>query len=198
MPGQFLRNGKKMSLTALTVTLPADEPPLSVEQAFDRLNLDTKITNSTPFGSVMPDPESSSLAYELVLVNIEPLNLINEEHGIFYQQIGEYEIGVADFKDLVEGIQKNVIQDLKTRLVLNELYVLALEEAQNPQQQYITGDPNLIGGGANLPPGFGSQTETMPTADIPEEIIKENSQMNYGAMYSQIKKTTTFEEVTKP
>lgn len=185
LPGCYHTTGRKLGLSALTVELPADNP-LTIEQAFEKLNLDTKIENAVPFGSVMPLPQTSTLMYEMVLVNIEPLNLIDEERGIYYQEKGKFEIGVADFKDLISGIQSNIVQDLKTRMMLNELYLLAVEESarNNESNQMMSGNKDLIGGGSNLPDGYGEQTDTMKTSNIPDEVMKQNSQMDYGSIYS--------------
>ena len=158
--------------------------------------MDTQIENAIPFGSVMPFPETSNKAYELVVINIAPLKLIDEERGIYYQEKGKFEIGVTEFKDVIQGIQNEVIQDLKTRLILNELYILALEESsKNQNTNQMAGNPSLIGGGANLPAGYGEQTETMKTSNIPDEILEQNSQMDYGAIYSK-SSVGNFEEIS--
>ena len=190
LPGQFTASGKKMGLTALTVDLPMNEQ-ITIEQAFEKLNLNTKVVNPIPFGSVMPDVENSSIAYELVVVNVEPLNLIDSERGIFHQEKGVYEIGVAEFRDIVEGIKNGIIQDMKTRLLLNELYILAIEESRQNQDpnNMMTGNPDLIGGGLNLPAGYGSQSETVKTSNIPDEVIEQNSKMDFGSIYSKVTPT---------
>lgn len=197
LPGAFNTTGRKLGLTALTVELPSDNP-LTIDQAFEKLNLNTKIENAIPFGSVMPDPEHSTTMYEMVLVNIEPLDLIDEARGIFYQEKGKYEIGVTDFKDLIFAIQNNIIQDLKTRLVLNELYVLALEEnAQNRNTNLMmAGNKNLIGGGYNLPDNYGDQTEMAKTGNVSEEILKQNTQLDFGKIYSN-SKSSEFKPIIK-
>jgi len=186
MPGAYARTGKKMGLTALTIELPENDP-LTIEQAFALLELKTNIAQAIPFGSVMPHPNTTNEAYELILVNIEPLELIDEERGIYYQKKGEYEIGVAGFKDIIDGIQHNIIQDMKTKLLLNELYIMALEESSkstNPNNMNA-GNSNLIGGGSNLPNNFGEQSHSMKTSDIADEVIEQNSQMDYGSIYSK-------------
>lgn len=185
MPAQSIRAGKKMGLEALTVELPMDNP-LSIEQAFSTLNIETKIINAIPFGCVMPDPVNSTLAYELVLLHIEPLNLLFKENGIYSQKPNEYEIGVVAFKDLLHGIQNNVITDLKTRMILDEFYILASEEAkaQNNGNHDNSGKKDLLNGGANLPAGYGSQNGTVKTRDIPEEVLQANSKKDHGALYT--------------
>lgn len=196
MPGAYARIGRKMGLSALYVELPEDDP-LTIEQAFAQLGLNTKMENAIPFGGVMPSPIDSTLAFEMVVVNVEPLDLIDEERGIFFQKKGEYEIGVVEFKDIMEGIQNNIIQDIATRLLLNELYIMAVEEGQKNQDPntMMTGNEGLIGGGSNLPNGYGEQTDTMKTSVVPDEILEANSKMDFGAIYSKASPKSDFKSV---
>lgn len=196
MPGAYNAVGRKLGLSALTVELPTDNP-LTIDQAFDLLNLDTRVENAIPFGSVMPLPYTSTIMYEMVLVHIEPLQVMDEERGIYYQEKGKFEIGVIDFKDIIEGIHANIVQDLKTRLMLNELYILALEESSKNRDpnQMMVGNKDVIGGGANLPNGYGQQTDTMRTSIIPEEIIQQNSQKDFGSIYSTSSKEKGFKPI---
>jgi|SaaInlStandDraft_4_1057021.scaffolds.fasta_scaffold45990_2 hypothetical protein len=185
-PGAYARTGKKMGLVALTVDLNEDEP-LTIEQVWKDLNLSAAMQDAIPFGGVMPYPETSNMAYELILIQTEPFDLIDNERGLIYQEKGKYEIGIVKFGEIVEGIQSNLIQDLKTRLILNELYVLALEESTKSQDpnHMNAGNENMIGGGNNLPTGYGEQDNTMKTSDIPDEILDENAQMDYGSIYAK-------------
>jgi len=183
-PGQYFRTGNKVGLTALTVELPM-ETPLTIEQAFEKLELNTEIVNPIPFGCVMPDPINSMLAYEIVLVNIEPLKLLDTATGIFKQVPNEYEIGVVEFREIIGAIQENTVTDLKTRFILSELYLMALEESQLNAGQ-------SIGSGQNLPAGFGSQEGTMKTGNISDEVIKEKSKLDQGSIYAKIDTNATF------
>jgi len=196
MPGAFNVVGRKLGLSALTVELPTDNP-ITIDQAFDLLNLDTRIENAIPFGSVMPLPYTSTIMYEMVLVHIEPLQLIDEERGIYYQEKGKFEIGVLDFKDIIAGIHNNIVQDLKTRLLLNELYIMALEESaknRDPNQMMV-GNKDIIGGGSNLPNGYGQKADTMKTSLIPNEIIEQNSQKDFGAIYAKKSTEKSFKTI---
>lgn len=197
MPGQFFRTGSKMGLSALEVELPMDNP-ITIEQAFELLELNTNIVNAIPFGCVMPDPTNSTKAYELVLVNIEPLTLKHESSGIFFQKEGEYEIGVSEFRALLPAIQHNAVTDLKTRILLNELYIMALEEATILKQDN-TSNSNVIGGGYNHPSEFENSNDfndVMKTGNITDEIIKQQSRLDQGAMYA-VKSANTFKSIAK-
>lgn len=189
MNGSYAMNGTKMGLSALTVSLPKDNP-ITLEDAYAQLGLNTTIQNAIPFGAVMSNPFNSTETYEMVVVQVEPIQLLDTKKGIVSQMKGEYEVGIVPFDDILEAIQSNFIQDLKTRMILSELYIMALEEANN-----TTSNESVIGGGANLPSGFGSQENTIKTTDIPDEIILENSQKDYGAIYSKIKKSADFKSI---
>ena len=88
---------------------------------------------------------------------------------------------------------------------MNELYIMALEESAkqkdgNSEQMTGVGNSasnNMIGGGQNLPDGFGNQVETMATSTIPDEVLEENSRQDYGAMYSQVKPDGGFKTIEK-
>jgi len=200
MPGSYARTDRKMGLSALTVDLPEDSK-IGFEEVFNSLGLESQIQNAIPLGSVMPLPYTSTLCYELVLVHIEPVIHLDKQRGIVLQKKGEYEIGTMKFSDLVHAIRDRFVQDLKTKLILNELYILSVEESvkqmQNNQQgNHMIGNKDMIGGG-NLPAGFDNQTDTMPTSTIPDEVIAANSKKDYGAMYSIAKPTDNFSTVEK-
>jgi len=188
LPGAYSRTNKKMGLTCLSTPLP-EGSPITIEEAFENLNVPATLQDTIPFGSVMIDPKNSSAATELVLAQIEPVELLDENRGIVYQEKGQYEIGVVEFDALLEAIQENFIQDITTRFMLSELYILAVEEA-NKQGE----DGNSIfekGGNAGGIVGGGEEygkiehTEhTEQTDDIPEDILAENADMNFGAMYN--------------
>lgn len=203
MPGCYARTGRKMGISALTADLPEGDEQLSVQTVYDNFGIGATMQNATPFGSVMPSPKTSTAGYELVLVHIEPVEYIDKNREIIVQKKGEYEIGTVKFGDLIEAINKNIIQDLKTRLVLNELYILALEESANQQKgsgqnpNDTTTSSNMIGGGQNLPDGFGNNEDVMTTSTIPEEVIEENSRPDYGVMYSQAKPDGGFKTIEK-
>lgn len=193
LPGSYARTGRKMGLSAITVEVPEDVP-LTVEQAYEKTNVKASIQNIIPFGSVMPRPQKSNMAYEMVLVQIEPVELIDVDRGLIYQEKGAFEIGIVTFDELLSAIQDNLIQDLITRMMLSELYILALEESNKMQNtnNMMVGNQNLIGGGSNLPEGFGDQSEHVKTSDIPDEIIAENSKMDFGSIYSKASSSNGF------
>jgi hypothetical protein len=56
--------------------------------------------------------------------------LIDVDRGLIYQEKGAFEIGIVSFDELLSAIQDNLIQDLITRMMLSELYILALEESR--------------------------------------------------------------------
>ncbi len=194
-PGGFKRTGKKMGITALTITLPEDKQ-ITVEEAYDMLQLPAKLQRAIPFGSVMTDPMNSDETFELVLIEIDPVSLLDKKRGIVYQEKGKFEIGAIRFSDILEGINNQLIVDMKTRLILNELYIMAMEQNNRERQENI----GAVGGGSNLPPGFGEQKDTVKTADIPDEVIAQNSQKDFGAIYSKASATsdTEFVPITKP
>lgn len=196
MPGSYARTGRKMGLSVVSVELPEDEP-ITIEQAYEKTNIGAKMQNAIPFGSVMPRPFVSNAAFEMVLVQIEPVELIDTERGIIYQEKGKYEIGVVAFDEILSAIQDNFIQDLTTRMMLSELYILALEEANNNNnpQNMMSGNEGIIGGGSNLPEGFGSQTDTVRTGDLDDEFIAQNSQMDFGSIYSKATSNAGFTTV---
>ena len=201
LPGGFARTGRKMGISALTVELPEDTP-ITLDQAYASLNLTAKMQNAIPFGSVMPSPESSSEAFELVLVHTEPFEFLDKKRGIIHQEKGKYEIGAVKFAELIEGISGHIISDMKTRLILNELYILAIEESMKQQQgtpgNQTVGRSDMVGGGSNLPPGFGDQTDTVKTSTIPDDIIAKNSQTDFGAMYARASTNGDFKTIERP
>ncbi len=138
--GGYVRTGRKMSISALTTILPTDKP-ITLEEAFNKLNLQTSIQNAIPFGSVMLDPINSTEAFELVLVQVEPISPMDQKTGIISQVKGQYEIGLVPFDDILDAIQSNLIQDLKTRMILSELYIMALEESN----KVVDNNPGIIG-----------------------------------------------------
>lgn len=199
MSGGYLRNGRKMGITAITIDLPEDKP-ITIEEAYASLNLGAKFQSAIPFGSVMISPENSTETYELVLVQTEPFTFLDKQRGIIKQEKGKYEIGAVKFSEIVEGIQNQIVNDIKTRLILNELYILAIEEgnksANNNNGNHNTG---IIGGGENLPPGFGGDNyDTVKTSPIPDDVIAKNSQMDFGAMYAKASTSGDFKTIERP
>lgn len=187
LPGAYTRTNRKMGLTCLSTPLP-EGTPITIEEAFEDLNVPATLQDTIPFGSVMIDPKNSSAATELVLAQIEPVEMIDESRGIVYQEKGQYEIGAVEFDSLLEAIQENFIQDIITRFMLSELYILAVEEANKQgeegnsmfEQGGNTG--GIVGSGEEY--GKIDYTEqTEQTDNIPEDILAENADMNFGAMY---------------
>lgn len=189
MPGAYAIKGKKIGVSALTVDLPK-ETPLTIEQTFEKINvyLNTKMNNPIPFGSVMPLPKRSNMMYEMVLLHVEPMEMIDYGRGIIYQKKGEFEIGVSAFSDVIEAIENDLLEDMKTRLMLSELYILALQESENNPNpnQMMSGNDEMIGGGNNLSQNsIIDANQTMKTSEIPDEIIQENAKKDYGSIYSR-------------
>lgn len=199
LPAGFKRTGRRMGISALTMELPEEEH-ITVEEVYARLNLPAKMQEAIPYGNVMLDPLTSTRSFEMILIQIDPIAMLDKKRGIVYQEKGKYEIGAIRFSDIMEGIATLVITDLKTRLILNELYILALEQGNNAPPQQVLTDPEKIGGGANLPPGFGEQKETVKTSDIPDEVIAQNAQKDFGAIYSRAvpSANTEFVPIQKP
>ncbi len=191
LPGAYSRTGRKMGLSCLDVILPTDEP-MTIEEAFETLHTGAKLQDSIPFGSVMLHPETSSEAVEMVLAHIDPPEMIDEDRGIIYQEAGKFEIGIVAFDEILGAIQENFIQDMTVRLMLSELYIMAMEEA-NKQNGDVSGDMNaggegMIGGANENYPKAAQDTvqnETEKTSTIPDDVIAENSQMDFGAIYSK-------------
>ena len=194
-PGSFIRTGKKMGLSTLNVELPIDNP-LTIEEAFKKLDIDVNIQNAIPFGSVMLAPTESDQTIEMVLVQIDPPTFLDEKRQIIKQEPEKYEIGTVPFDALLAAIHDNFLQDITTRMMLSELYILAMEEANN--QQYQNGadfseasqnNNSLIGGGSNHTTEFyeNAQDENLPrTSNINEELLKQNSQKDFGAIYQNL------------
>jgi len=178
LKGAYVRTGRKMGITCLTTELPEDNT-ISIEEAFAQLNVSAILQNTIPFGSVMINPKNNDNATELVLAQIEPVELIDEERGIVFQQKGEYEIGAVEFDSLLEAIQENYIQDITTRFMLSELYIMAVEEAnkQDGEGDSIFNQGGNSGGmiGSNEPTeeyskiDFNDDTES--TDDIPSDLL---------------------------
>ncbi len=201
LPGAYSRTGRKMGLTVLSTELPEDKP-LTIEEAFKTLNIPANIQNAIPFGGIMPNPEVSNAANEMVLVQIDPPEFIDDVRGLMIQEIGQFEIGVVDFKEILGAIQENFIQDAITRLMLSELYILAVEEAHKQSNGNVEGtrpfQPGDIGGGANHPQTYAEDFSTgEKTSAIPDDIISQNSQLDFGAIYSQAKVDDGFNTIIK-
>lgn len=172
--GGYVRTGRKMGISALTTVLPI-EKPLTVEEAFEKLNLQTTIQNAIPFGSVMLDPINSTEAFELVLVQVEPIIPLDAKTGIVHQVKGQYEIGLVPFDDILDAIQSNLIQDLKTRMILSELYIMALEESN----KLVDNNPGLAST-QNDKYNFTPEVENQPVKDeIPYQDM-----MHQASIYS--------------
>jgi len=191
LPGAASRTGRKMGLTCLTTELPEDNP-LTIEEVFNTLNVNATLQDSIPFGSIMLNPIATTDSVELVLAHIDPPLLLDEARGIISQAPGEYEIGIVGFDEILTAIQENFIQDTTTRLMLSELYILAMEEAnnqeQNPEGLYESKSAEgVIGAGEQYPQAAQSSVgkDLENTSDIPNSIIEENSQMDFGAIYSK-------------
>ena len=187
LQGAYLRTNRKMGLTCLTTILP-EGTPITIEEAFNQLNVPATLQDTIPFGSIMIDPKNSSAATELVLAQIEPVELLDESRGIVYQEKGKYEIGAIEFDSLLEAVQENFIQDITTRFMLSELYILAVEEAnkqgENGNSMFEKGGNagGIIGSGEEY--GKIDHTDKPEQTDnIPEDILAENADMNFGAMY---------------
>ena len=194
VPGSFSRNGRKMGISALTVELPMDEP-LTIDQAFESINkyLNVTLQEGIPYGSVMPQPVNSDMGFELILAHVEPVTMIDEKRGIVYQEKGKFEIGVVPFSDVIEAIQQGLLEDMKTRLILSELYILALNESNKEQNEgtMMSGNPDLIGGGNNISPDMDiEQSETMRTGNIPDDVLEKNSQTDFGSIYANTTPST--------
>lgn len=199
MPGSYKRTGRRMGITALTTVLPEDQH-ISPEQAFKSLNLPAEMQEALPYGNIMLNPTSTNESFEMLLVQIDPIAMLDKKRGIVYQEKGKFEIGVIKFSDVIQGIANQLIVDMKTRLILTELYILAIEQAgTTPNQRPLT-DQEQIGSGANLPAGFGEQKGTVKTSDIPDEVIAQNAQKDFGAIYSRAvpSANTEFVPIQKP
>ena len=203
MAGCHSRTGRKMGISALTAELP-ETSQLSIQEVYDTFGLGATMQNAIPFGSVMPNPKTSTEGYELVIVHIEPVEYIDENRKIIVQKKGEYEVGTVAFGDLIKAINDNMIQDTKTRLILNELYILVLEERANQQEgdgqnqnTMMEENDGMIGGGQNLPNGYGEQEDTMATSNIPEEVLEKNANKDYGAIYSRANPEKGFKTIEK-
>lgn len=190
LKGGFVRTGRKMGITCLTTILP-EGSPITIEEAFKTLNVPATVQDTIPFGSVMLDPKNSDSATELVLAQIEPVEFLDEGRGIVFQQKGEYEIGAIEFDALLEAVQENFIQDITTRFMLSELYIMAMEEANKQGEGGNSmfeqgGNTGGIVGGEENPEQYGKidfTDDTEVTEEIPEDILAQNADMNFGAMY---------------
>lgn len=194
--GAFKLTGRKMGLSTINVILPTDKQ-ITIEEAFALTGLEANVQNPTPFGSIMTNPQNSTRAFEMVLLQIDPPALIDEARCIVKQVPNEYEIGIIPFDSMLGAIQDNFLQDITTRLMLSELYIMAMEEAKNQgagmdQAQFSenSNGGNMIGGGGNHPNEFYENAEApqedMPkTSQVSDEILHQNSQKDFGAIYAQ-------------
>lgn len=198
MPGSYARTGKKMGISAITFSLPEDKP-LSIEEVWEKLNLPAAMQNAIPFGSIMLDPLNTTKTFEMVVIQTEPFEFLDKSRGIILQEKGKFEIGAVKFSDIISGINSNVFTDMKTRLILNELYILAVEESNKKQDtnNMMSGNPDLIGGGSNLPSGFGNNKpdDVIKTSYIPDEVIAENAKKDFGSIYSNVKPNSGFKSI---
>jgi len=173
LSGAYHKTGKKLGITALSTILPSDKN-LTIEEAFNKLDLPATLQNSIPIGGVMTNPKNSTEAYEIVLVQIDPIELLDETRGIVKQVKGEYEIGVVNFDELLEAIHENYIQDIIVRFMLGELYILAMEEAnksnENIEQNSLENEYSSIG------------DEELKSDNKNDNI---NTQTDYGKLYSR-------------
>jgi len=196
-PGSFHRTGRKMGLSTINIELPMDKQ-VTIEEAFKQTGLDVNVQNATPFGSVMTTPKDSVHAIEMVLVHVDPPEPIDEARCIVKQVPNEYEIGTIPFDEMLGTIQDNFLQDITTRLMLSELYIMAVEEANNQQggmdQSQFSQNSNggsIIGGGGNHPQEFYDNVESPEPDDMPktsavaDEVLAQNAQKDFGAIYSK-------------
>lgn len=186
LPGAYLRTNIKIGITCLSTPLPSGEP-ITIEEAFGNLNIPATLQDTIPLGRVMIDPKKSSATTELVLAQINPVELLDESRGIVYQEKGQYEIGAVEFDALLKAVQDNFIQDITIRFMLNELYILAVEEGN---KQGKDGNSSFEKGG-NAGGIVGAEeygkinhtNDTEQTDNIPDDILTENADMEFGAMY---------------
>jgi len=198
-PGAEQRTGRKMGLSVLNVELPTDKP-LTIEEAFEKLDSGLVIQNATPFGSVMTDPVKSNYAVEMVLVQVEPPEFLDEKRKIIKQDPGNYEVGAIPFDAMLGAIHDNFLQDMTTRMMLSELYIMVIEEAQQQAQGQNPADfsqaaqsgsnQGVIGGGANHTQDFYDNADDpensglSKTSNIDDDLLKQNQQKDFGAIYS--------------
>lgn len=187
LKGGYARTGRKMGITCMSTTLP-DGDPITIEEAYNQLEIPAQLQDTIPFGSIMLDPKKTDVATELVLAQIEPVELLDENRGIVFQKKGEYEIGAIEFDALLEAVQENFIQDITTRFMLSELYIMAVEEAnkqgENNESMFDQGGNSggIVGGGEQYGK-IDHTTETEKTEEIPDDLLAQNADMNFGAMY---------------
>lgn len=196
MAGAYSRFGMKMGLSVLTTELPQDNP-LTIQEAYANIGINAEIQNPIPYGCIMIEPTKTTETYEIVLAQIEPPKMLDADRGIILQKKGEYEIGVVAFDDLVTAIQENYIQDILTRHMLSELYILVVNEQQAQNSNNVP-ENDLIGGGANLPADYHSAvSEVAKTIDISDEVLEQNAQMDFGSIYSKVSSQPSFEPINK-
>ena len=193
LPGAVLRADLGMGFTALETLLPEDGTNQTVEEAFTELGLPCTIQNPIPTGNVMLNPMNSTEAYELVVAQIDPPETLDDPSGVIKQVKGEYEVGLMEFDDLLAAIHQNLVLDMKTRLIVSELYILVADEqaqqmagqGQDMSNGTIGGGNNgLVGGGMNRPGEADGVEDAIVTGDIPDEILEQNAQTDFGAIYS--------------
>lgn len=189
--GAYIRTGRKMGISVMMTELPV-ETQLSIDDAFKTMDIDLKIQNAVPFGSIMTHPTNSSFAVEMVLVQIEPPIFLDEKRKIIKQEAGKFEVGSIPFDAILDAIHENFLQDMTSRLMLSELYIMAMEEANKQSQddsQFYQKDTNKIGGGSNHASEFyeNISKEDLPrTSNVSDEILNQNQKKDFGAIYSNI------------
>jgi len=182
MPGAYTRTGRKLGLSCISLELPEDEQ-ITVEDAFTKFNIKANIQNAIPFGSIMKFPKTSRDANEMVLVHIDPPE-ITAGMEVKADNIDGV-LGAISFDELLGVIKENFVQDVGTRLILSELYIMAMEEAtksETSEEQFGSQNQNAYAG--LLSPDE-NQSSVSKTSDISDEIIKTNSQNDFGSIYSK-------------
>ena len=154
--GSYTRTGNSYAYVIPKLRLPEDKN-ITIEDAFKQIDIGAEFNNSFLTGSVMPDIENSDKVYEMVLVQVTPPKKLNEEFGDI------------PFDELLGAIQQGLIQDLPTRMLLSELYIMALEENRAAAQE----EPKEV-----------SDAPLAKTTDIAEEVIEQNKQTDFGKIYS--------------
>lgn len=164
--GQISNNEMKLGLSTISFELPIDNK-ITLEDVLVMSHLDTSLVNSISVGSAELRPHYESAPIELMLIEIEPPVFKDERAGIIYQEIGSYEIGALKFNDILPAINAGLIQDLVTRLILNELYLVV--QSGNSGNLNEFSEPE--------------RSNTVTTSDIPDDVIASNTQMDYGSIY---------------
>jgi len=129
-PGAIKRLGYNVCLKTLELELPEDKKYETIQEAVKDLDPSFELKNEYALGSLLQCTDSSDRLIENILIEIsEPEGQRDEYYYI-------------PFNEIPLLFQYGYIHDINSKILLNELYIITLEQSITNQQETISNDEN--------------------------------------------------------